>query len=156
MFNLLRRVWLALFDTWIDHPWIDWLMVAAIVVATLYFKFWHYLLLKEHGSFFQTAAGLSLGLLSLGTVALTLIVTVTPTKQLKTALQEAGKPLIRIMFACLAALILSTLAFTALFFVDGPNLSYLRASICMFAMVTMLLRSIRLMWLLRRILLLLL
>lgn len=149
-------MWLTLFDPWIDHPGIDWLLIAFATAVTLYLKLWNYVSLREHGAFFQTAAGLSLGLLSLGTVALTLIVTVTPTKQLKTALHEAGKPLVKIMFACLYALIISTLAFTALFFCEAPKPSYLRAGICVFAGGTMMLRSIRLVWLLRRILMLLL
>lgn len=156
MFKFFHRIWLALFDRWIDHPRIDWLLIAVVTGIALYFNLWNYVSLKERGAFFQTAASLSLGLLSLGTVALTLVVTVTPTVQLKTALAEAGKPLVNIMFSCLYALIVSTLAFTALFFCDAPNLSYVRAGLFSFAAATMILASVRLLWLLRRILMLLL
>lgn len=145
-------VYRSLIDFWIDRVWLDWI---APVGAAICFLRWGPFdvakLVAEKGSFFQTLAGISLGLIGVGTVTVTILVTTTPTGRLKATLQEAGRDLVDLTFACIAGLVLSTFAFTALFAVAVER-AILWDVLFVSAVSLTLLRGVRLLWVLRQIL----
>ena len=136
------------FDTWVDHPTIDW--AAAIIAAAVevWLKLSTYVQVADKGSLYQTMSGVSLAFLSLGTVAVTLVVTVTPTEQLKELLSKAGRGLIDTIFGCLWTLIVATILFVCLYMI-GPDASESRSALFVGAFVMMFLGGVRLLWLLQ-------
>lgn len=152
----LRQTSFRPWDLWVDTTWVDWTIAAALSAVVAYYRVWEFVEIKEHGTFYGTNAAIALGLLSLGTVAVTLLVTVPPSQQLREALSKTGRNMIGIMFRCLHGLIVATLLFTALFVLDTVDTSLLRSTVFMVAATIMLLRAVRLLWLLQRILMLLL
>jgi hypothetical protein len=145
---ILTRGW----DKWIDSTWIDWVVAAALTFAVVFWRLWDFVRITEHGAFYQTLTGVALGFLSLGTVAVTLVVTVPQSQQLRQALRESGKNLIGLMFSCLNGLIVATLLFAVLFCLEIGGSGLGRAIVGTIGVTLMLLRASRLLWLLQRIL----
>lgn len=139
-------------DYWIDRTWIDWAIAIALAITTARYRIWEIVEVTDHGAFYQTMTSVALAFLGLGTVAVTLLVTVTPSRDLRKALSESGQDLIRNMFRCLHGLILAAILYAVLFGVDGTNLGLARSSLFAIATTIMLLRAVRLLWLLQRIL----
>ena len=143
-------------DVWLDKPWLDWLMAAAVSALAVYTHVWQYVTVLDRASLYQTMAGISLGFLSLSTVAITLVVTVTPSQQLREILVESGRDLLEAIFACLWALIVSTISYTALYAMNRPDLGASRTAVFVAASALMLLslsRVLRLLQLTLRVLL---
>ncbi len=147
--NNKPRTWApSLMGKWIDHPIVDWIVAAASTVAVVYFQLATFVTIHDHSSFYQTIVGVSLGLLSLGSISVTLLVTTTPTGKLKSVHQEAGRALIGIMLWCLVVLVMTTFALCSLYLVDLPSQIIARAILSTSALSLMILSTVRLLWLL--------
>lgn len=146
---------MRLFHRWIDRPWIDWigLLVACAVIWEFAAK--DILPAADRGSLYQSLAGIAIGMLGLGSVTATLIVTVTPNNRLRTVLDQVGGNLLKLIFGCLFNFLLVTGVYTALYFFPANTSEEYRNVLFVGGTIIMVLSSCRLIWLLRRVLLLL-
>lgn len=139
-----------IFETWVDKPWIDWVITSMLCGASIGLDLSGYV--SEKGAFYQTAAGFALGLLSLSAVAVTFILTVTPTNRLRTALEGTDGALIAILFKCMFSMFVSGMCYVILFFVDPATHVVTWNLMLVASSALLLMRSFRLLWLLERIL----
>lgn len=146
---LISRAARWLIDTWLDRTWLDWLIASSLTAVAVFVDIWDYVQISDRSSFYQTMSGISLAFLSLGTVTVTLVVTVTPSSQLREVLAESGRDLITTIFKCLWALIVSTLSFTALYALDSATLTETRVAVFLAGASLMVLSGARLLWLLQ-------
>ncbi len=142
-------------DRWIDRPWIDWGVLVVASAATWIYAGGDILPAVERGSLFQTLASISIGLLGLGSVTVTLVVTVTPNNRLRAVLDQVGANLIGLIFTCLITFLVSTAAYTALYFFPAESSEEYRNVLFVGGSILLVLSSFRLIWLLQRVLLLL-
>lgn len=142
-------------DRWIDRPWIDWGILMVASIATWIWAGGDMLPPVERGSLFQTLASISIGLLGLGSVTVTLLVTVTPNNRLRIVLDQVGGNLVGLIFNCLITFLISAAAYTALYFFPADSSNQYRNVIFVGGSILLALSSYRLIWLLRRVLLLL-
>ncbi len=137
-------------DTWLDHPAGDW--VGGIAAATC-----AYLLSGPSGPdvghravALQTLTEVSLGLLSVGIVAVTLIFSVTPNTRLQRVFNRVGTRLRRIVTSSLAGLFVATVGFVVLLVLNTRGQVLAGAGAFFGALAA--LRFIRLFWIFSRIL----
>lgn len=142
-------------DRWIDRPWIDWGILVIVSGATWTCAGGDILPSVERASLLSTLASISIGLLGLGSVTVTLVVTVTPNNRLRAVLDQVGDNLINLVFYCLIAFLICTATFTALFFFPADSSDEHRNTLFVAGTILLALSSYRLLWLLRRVLLLL-
>ncbi|MHB8160610.1 MAG: hypothetical protein ACYDGS_09045 [Thermoleophilia bacterium] len=145
------KILLRLNDFWIDHISID--ILAAIIFAGTMLKIRpdESIVITNHSSFFQTITAISLGILSLASLAITILVAVTPSTYLRELFSSAGTGLVHIMFRCLAVLLFTTAGFSSLFMIDQPEDAVSRLIIFSVSSVLLVLATTRLFWVLHRI-----
>jgi hypothetical protein len=147
-----KRTPASVFEFWVDHTITDWVVAVLACVLVVRFDATSMVTVTSHATFYQTMVELSLGLLGLGGIALTLLLTVTPTDRLRIVIDKCGKGLVGIMFGCLLGLVFATLCFAALFALDDSRQERMRAVVFTVAMVLLLLRAGRLYWIFQRVL----
>lgn len=141
----MRRI----FDFWVNRPILDWFIVA--LVAAAFGKWGVVTLLPQTGAeaLLQTVGSVAVGMVGLGSVTATLIITTTPSTKIQIAMQNTGRELIDQIFGCIFAFILCIVLFifpflkTAWMPYDVANWVF-----CL-TFVFMILRSLRLLALLR-------
>jgi hypothetical protein len=146
----MRRI----FDFWVNRSGLDWLIVA--VAAALFAKWGAITLLPQTGAevLLQTVSSIAVGMIGLGSVTATLIITTTPSTKIHQAMQDTGKELIDQIFGCIFAFIFCIILLIFPFF-KTDWMSYDIANwIFSLTLILMILRSLRLLALLRLFLLL--
>jgi hypothetical protein len=147
--SAVRRTSIKLFDVWVDHPSVDYIF--AIVLAFAADVIDPVINSDSRTVAKQTFAEISVGLLTLGSIALSVLVAVAPTRQLAEALAEAGRNLIKIIFHCLGHLLFTTLVFGGLLLSTDEHLHDVRVGSFAIAASLMALASARLLYLLFRL-----
>lgn len=138
-------------EWWVDHPYSDYVVVIAVAAATVVLDVRDLDGTGDVGAFLQTFATVAGILLSLGTIAVTLVFTVTPTDRLERALEVVGPRLGDLLMRCLGALVVVTVSAAVLFTTEGRVSGQAQAGLVASASAFGLLRFGRLWWLLRKI-----
>jgi|GEM_PF-7132560 len=142
-------------DYWLDRPFLDFLISFILSIIVVLLKLWNVIEIAEHSTFYSAVLSVALGVLSLGTVATTLIVTVPKNENMTKVINNAGDNLIKIMFDCLYILFLSIILCIILFTLDGTTVYVFRYAISCMSITLVFTSALRYLWLLKRILLLL-
>lgn len=139
---MIRR----LADRWIEHPSLDYLVTAVIAGVVAAVGIHGFVNAADRPVFYQTLAGVSGGLLALGSISVTVVFTVTPTPRLQMVLDLVGQRLRRLIFSSLTGLVITTAGALALFATDGSSHTT-RAALTAACVSLMALRFSRLWWL---------
>lgn len=139
-------------DRWIDRPWLDWVIVALASVVVWFRLSADLLPTVERASLYQTLASIAMAMLGLGSVTATLIVTVTPNERLRAVKDQVGQNLIRLIFSCLINFLFSTAIYIWLYFYITPSSVEYRNALFVAGTTILFLSIVRLIWLLRRVL----
>lgn len=142
---------MKLVNLWIDHPIIDWIVTAIACGVAWWVGYLDLLPTQDRASLYQTLVSVAVAVLGLGAVTVTFIVTGTPTNKLQSAIEESGRGLVSLMFSCLFGCLLSAILYTGLYFVAAGQ-ELLAGLLFGVASGLLVLRSIRLIWLLRNVL----
>jgi hypothetical protein len=143
----LRR----LTDWWLDRPSLDYPLVALAVATALAYDPSNVLGSELHGVWYQTLAGVSGVLLTIGGVAITLVFTVTPGDRLAAMYARLGPNVERLVMSCLGGLVITTAGFAGMLLLESRG-HPLRVAASAALMSFGVLRFGRLWWMLRRIL----
>ncbi len=108
--NIIKR----LQDAWTDHPSLDLISAVIISIISIAMNASQWITVGDHLALYQTLAGIALGLLSLNSLAVTIVFTVTPATRIAKVMAGAGREIVRIVFVGLAGLTICTLGFAAL------------------------------------------
>jgi hypothetical protein len=138
-------------DCWLDRPKLDYLLVILVAAAIGVLNPGSLLPDASRATFYETLAGVSGILLSVGTITITVFFAVAPTERLDRVLDAVGQRLRRLVISSLSGLVLTTGGFLGLFLIDRQT-DRLQL-VVVFALVTfMALRFTRLWWLLNAML----
>lgn len=136
-------------DVWVNKSWLDWLLIAAISVDFAWRGAIVILPRNNADSLLQTMSSIAVGMIGLGSVAATLIITTTPSSRMKQVMQEAGRELMDQIFGCIFAFLLCIFLFVLPYF-KAYWMPYALANwLFILSSVLLLLRSVRLVILLR-------
>jgi hypothetical protein len=149
--NIINKIW----DFWIDTPNLDWIISICLSITIIYYKLINYQQIQDHASFYSVLSSTAIGVLGLGSVAVTLVVTVPQSDNLRRVLTESGIELVKIMFKCLYDLVLAIFLLNILYFFDTLGIFEISIGVTIIGCCVTFLSAFRLLWILKRILLLL-
>lgn len=133
-------------DVWLEHPAIDYLITAALSGVVAGIGLPHLVTPGDRPIVYQTLAGVSGGLLALGSIAVTVVFTVTPTPRLQMVLDLVGQRLRHLIYSSLSGLVITTGGALALFAADEASHTA-RQALTVACLALMSLRFGRLWWL---------
>lgn len=146
---------LSPFYYWLDRPIVDFLISLLLSIGVILLRVWNFVLIPEHGAFYSAILAVALGVLSLGTVATTLIVTVPQNVKLNRAISQAGDNLLKIMFDCLYVMVFAIALCIFLFLLDGMASAIIKCIVSTISLTLVFTSALRYLWLLKKILVLL-
>lgn len=138
-------------NMWIDHPVLDGPISLGLAILLLRFNAQDFLEVTDHSGLYQTAVGAAIGIFSMGTIGISLLVAVPPQSRFNAAIVQVGPNLVSLVFACLTGLLLSGVLFSVLYFLDSADVSSWRVAVFTFGLVLISSNTGRLVWLLKRI-----
>jgi hypothetical protein len=108
-------------DYWLEHPALDYLLIMAVAGIVLGTNPHGLVSATDRPVFYQTLAGVSGGLLAIGSISITVVFTVTPTVRLQMVLDLVGQRLRWLIFSSLSGLVATTAGALGLFALDGSS-----------------------------------
>lgn len=139
-------------DMFINRLWIDWVVLTVIAGIFLKWGVVQILPSSDLASLYQTVISIAIGMLGLGSVTVTLIVTGTSNEKLRSVIASDGRSLFSLIFGCLFGYLICAVAVLALYFGGTASASAIENAVFVCASALLILRSTRLIWLLRLIL----
>jgi len=138
-------------DIFIDHPMLD--IIFVFVVSLFIYKAkpweWDVFVISEYATFYSSILAIALGILGLGTVTTTLIVTLPQNEKLTMVYTKIGRSLFSLMFVCLFELVLVSFVLLTLFGLSESIFRSILSANCILLIFT---SAVRYLLLLRKIL----
>ncbi len=136
----------AVVEGWIDRQYLDLLIVGFAVAAQYRYELLPLVGVDERGSWVQTLAASSGILLSLATIVITLVLSVTPSARLHYIIIRFPKTLHGHIVIPLGFLVLCTLGFTSLYWLDRSKHGDLEANLSVALISLTLIKFARIWW----------